>query len=282
MPRHLRRGADGLPGITFGGTFRNWPRWPTSIAVVRSYGSRNGDHSYLSVTGGGNPLKASMSTLYARVAGADPSADRPAEQCAASAGSGAAGPEARQQLRDRRPADADRDRRSWPDLRRLRPGQRRRIQEDDAAAEWRRNASATVAPCSANSTPSAAGRRPRTGEHGPFPAAAFDLVTRGVAELSMFRRKTRSRWRSTTPASSSVWRKYEVVRHAAGDEPARQANAAGPPADRGRRRLRHRLRLRLGPSRQREQSEEHGRLATSAARSITPWPRSWKTSRNAA
>ena len=40
----------------------------------------NGDHSYLSVTGGGNPLKAAMGALYARVVGASRSAHRPADQ----------------------------------------------------------------------------------------------------------------------------------------------------------------------------------------------------------
>jgi hypothetical protein len=58
-----------LPGITFGGTFTKLAKLADKLAVVRSYASMNGDHSYLSVTGGGNPLKASMSALYARVAG---------------------------------------------------------------------------------------------------------------------------------------------------------------------------------------------------------------------
>ena len=39
------------------------------LAVVRSYASGNGDHTYVSVAGGGNPLKAAMGALYARVAG---------------------------------------------------------------------------------------------------------------------------------------------------------------------------------------------------------------------
>ncbi|HTU20894.1 MAG TPA: DUF1501 domain-containing protein [Gemmataceae bacterium] len=58
-----------LPGITFGGTFTKLAKLADKLAVVRSYASMNGDHSYLAVTGGGNPLKASMSSLYARVAG---------------------------------------------------------------------------------------------------------------------------------------------------------------------------------------------------------------------
>ena len=36
---------------------------------MRSYASMNADHSYLSVTSGGNPLKAAMGAVYARVAG---------------------------------------------------------------------------------------------------------------------------------------------------------------------------------------------------------------------
>lgn len=58
-----------LPGITFGGTFTKLAKLADKLAVVRSYASMNGDHSYLAVTSGGNPLKASMSALYARVAG---------------------------------------------------------------------------------------------------------------------------------------------------------------------------------------------------------------------
>jgi hypothetical protein len=58
-----------LPGITFGGTFQRLAKLADKLAVVRSYASLNADHSYLAVTSGGNPLKASMSALYARVAG---------------------------------------------------------------------------------------------------------------------------------------------------------------------------------------------------------------------
>lgn len=58
-----------LPGITFGGTFTKLAKLTDKIAVVRSYASMNADHSYLSVTAGGNPLKAAMGALYARVVG---------------------------------------------------------------------------------------------------------------------------------------------------------------------------------------------------------------------
>jgi hypothetical protein len=58
-----------LPGITFGGTFTKLAGLADKLAVVRSYASLNGDHSYLAVTSGGNPMKAAMSALYARLAG---------------------------------------------------------------------------------------------------------------------------------------------------------------------------------------------------------------------
>jgi hypothetical protein len=59
-----------LPGVTFGGTFPNLAERADRIAVVRSFASGNADHqNYLSVAGGGNSLKASMGSLYSRVAG---------------------------------------------------------------------------------------------------------------------------------------------------------------------------------------------------------------------
>jgi hypothetical protein len=58
-----------LPGITFGGTFPKLARLADRLAVVRSYASGNAGHTYLSVTSGGNPLKAAMGALCARVAG---------------------------------------------------------------------------------------------------------------------------------------------------------------------------------------------------------------------
>lgn len=57
------------PGITFGGTFAKMGRLADRLTIVRSYASMNADHTYLPVTGGGNPLKASMGALYARVVG---------------------------------------------------------------------------------------------------------------------------------------------------------------------------------------------------------------------
>jgi hypothetical protein len=58
------------PGITFGGTFTKLAKMTDKIAVVRSYASMNGGHTYLSVTSADNPLKASMSAMYSRVVGA--------------------------------------------------------------------------------------------------------------------------------------------------------------------------------------------------------------------
>ena len=58
-----------LPGITFGGTFTKLARMTDKLAVIRSYASMNGDHSYLSVTSAGNSLKAAMGSLYSRVVG---------------------------------------------------------------------------------------------------------------------------------------------------------------------------------------------------------------------
>ncbi|MCE9532671.1 MAG: DUF1501 domain-containing protein [Planctomycetes bacterium] len=58
-----------LPGITFGGTFKKMAQMTDKLAIVRSYASMNADHSYLSVTAGGNPLKAAMGALYSRVVG---------------------------------------------------------------------------------------------------------------------------------------------------------------------------------------------------------------------
>jgi hypothetical protein len=58
-----------LPGVTFGGTFPKLAQMADRLAIVRNYASRNADHSYLSVTGAGNPMKAAMSALYTRVAG---------------------------------------------------------------------------------------------------------------------------------------------------------------------------------------------------------------------
>lgn len=61
--------STSLPGITFGGTFPQMGQMAHKLAVVRSYGSNNADHTYNRVASGGNALKATMGSLYARVAG---------------------------------------------------------------------------------------------------------------------------------------------------------------------------------------------------------------------
>jgi uncharacterized protein (DUF1501 family) len=59
-----------LPGITFGGTFPRLAERADRIAVVRSFQSNNADHQdYMTVAGGGNPSKAPMGSIYARIAG---------------------------------------------------------------------------------------------------------------------------------------------------------------------------------------------------------------------
>jgi len=58
-----------LPGITFGASFPRLAAMADQLAIVRSYASGQGDHTYNIAAGGGNVLKATMSALYARVAG---------------------------------------------------------------------------------------------------------------------------------------------------------------------------------------------------------------------
>jgi hypothetical protein len=58
-----------LPGITFAGSFPRLAQMADKLAIVRSYASGQADHTYLIPASGGNPLKASMGSLYARVAG---------------------------------------------------------------------------------------------------------------------------------------------------------------------------------------------------------------------
>lgn len=59
-----------IPGVTFGATFPLLAERAKRISIVRSFASKNADHqNYLSVLGGGSPLKTAMGTLYARAAG---------------------------------------------------------------------------------------------------------------------------------------------------------------------------------------------------------------------
>ena len=57
------------PGITFGGTFPQLAAMADRISILRSYGSENADHTYQAVASGRNALKATMGSIYARVAG---------------------------------------------------------------------------------------------------------------------------------------------------------------------------------------------------------------------
>ncbi len=59
----------GHAGVTFGGTFPKLAAMTDRFSIVRSYGTQNTLHSYLSVTGGGNPLKAAAGAILARLGG---------------------------------------------------------------------------------------------------------------------------------------------------------------------------------------------------------------------
>ena len=61
--------ATTLPGITFGGTFPEMAKRAEHLAVVRSYASKNGEHTYLKVASADNNLKATAGAIYARLAG---------------------------------------------------------------------------------------------------------------------------------------------------------------------------------------------------------------------
>jgi Protein of unknown function (DUF1501) len=58
-----------IPGITFGASFPKLAAMTDKIAIVRSYATGRGEHTYLVPASGDNPLKATMGALYARVAG---------------------------------------------------------------------------------------------------------------------------------------------------------------------------------------------------------------------
>lgn len=61
--------ATSIPGVTYGGTFPKLARLTHETAVIRSYGTGNADHKYVTTVTAGNPLEASASALYARAAG---------------------------------------------------------------------------------------------------------------------------------------------------------------------------------------------------------------------
>jgi len=56
-----------LSGITFGGTFPKLAKLAKKIAVVRSYASGNGGHTYNAVASGGNSFEAATGAVYAHV-----------------------------------------------------------------------------------------------------------------------------------------------------------------------------------------------------------------------
>jgi len=58
-----------LPGVAFSSYFPRLAQMAGDLAVVRSFASGNGGHTYESVTTGGNGAKASMSAVYAHLAG---------------------------------------------------------------------------------------------------------------------------------------------------------------------------------------------------------------------
>jgi uncharacterized protein (DUF1501 family) len=60
-----------LPGITFGGNFRQLAQRADRVAVVRSYASGNSGHTYQKVASANNPAQATMGAVFARVAGAN-------------------------------------------------------------------------------------------------------------------------------------------------------------------------------------------------------------------
>ncbi len=61
--------ATKHPGVTFGAHFSQLAQLADRLSIVRSYASGNAGHTYQSVASGGNALKATMGSVYARVAG---------------------------------------------------------------------------------------------------------------------------------------------------------------------------------------------------------------------
>lgn len=57
------------PGITFGSTFPQLASMTDKFTIVRSYQSRNSGHTYQDVVSARNSFKATMSSIYSRIAG---------------------------------------------------------------------------------------------------------------------------------------------------------------------------------------------------------------------
>jgi len=72
-PREYRTIVDcvptALPGVSFSSYFPKMAAAARDLAVVRSFASGNGGHTYDPVTTGGNAAKASMSAVYAHFVG---------------------------------------------------------------------------------------------------------------------------------------------------------------------------------------------------------------------
>lgn len=58
-----------IPGVAFSRYFPKMAQAARDLAVIRSFASGNGGHTYEAVTTGGNAAKASMSAVYAHLAG---------------------------------------------------------------------------------------------------------------------------------------------------------------------------------------------------------------------
>ena len=70
-----------IPGVTFGSTFPQLAKMADKLAIVRSYQSRNGGHTYLSVTSGGNSMKAATSAISTRILGTNDKATGMPNNC---------------------------------------------------------------------------------------------------------------------------------------------------------------------------------------------------------
>src|SRR5947209_8061097 len=81
-PKEYRTLGDviptALPGVSFSEHFPKLAAAAQDLAVVRSFASGNGGHTYEAVTTGGNAAKAAMSAVYASLAGTtDPKSGLP-------------------------------------------------------------------------------------------------------------------------------------------------------------------------------------------------------------
>src|SRR5262245_57048023 len=61
--------ATNLPGLTFGSTFPKMAKMADRLAVVRSYQSRNGGHTYSEVLSANNAAKATVSSIASYLGG---------------------------------------------------------------------------------------------------------------------------------------------------------------------------------------------------------------------